>query len=60
MTRAEFYKTYGSMSFPYYPKELRAVSPVTGAFETFKIESGLAMTFTRVLEAEGYTRVEAI
>jgi hypothetical protein len=60
MTRAEFYKTYGSMSFPYYPKELRAVSPVTGTFETFKIESGLAMTFTRVLEAEGYTRVEAI
>ena len=48
------------MSFPYYPKELRAVSPVTGAFETFKIESGLAMTFRRVLEEEGYTRVEAI
>jgi hypothetical protein len=48
------------MSFPYYPKELRAVSPVTGAFETFKVESGLAMTFTRVLESEGYTRVEAI
>jgi hypothetical protein len=60
MTRAEFYKTYGSMSFPYYPKELRAVSPVTGAFEVFKVESGLAMIFARVLEAEGYTRVEAI
>ncbi len=60
MTRSEFYKTYGLMSFPYYPKELRAVSPVTGAFETFKIESGLAMTFTRVLEEEGYTSVEAI
>jgi len=33
---------------------------VTGAFETFKVESGLVMTFTRVLEEEGYTRVEAI
>ncbi len=60
MTRSEFYKTYGLMSFPYYPKELRAVSPVTGAFETFKIESGLAMTFRRILEEEGYTSVEAI
>jgi len=60
MTRAEFYKTYGSMSFPYYPKELRGVSPVTGAFETFKVESGLAMLFCRILEEEGYTCVEGI
>jgi hypothetical protein len=60
MTRTEFYKTYGSMSFPYYPKELRAINPATGAFETFKVESGLAMTFQRILEAEGYTRVESV
>lgn len=60
MTRAEFYKTYGSMSFPYYPKKLSAFNPVTKKYEYFKVESGLAMTFTRILEEEGYTRVEAV
>ncbi len=60
MTRAEFYKTYGSMSFPYYPKKLSAFNPVTKKYEYFTVESGLATTFTRVLEAEGYTRVETV